>query len=104
MSPSDVCVTCYEPLLLEIESDSEADESSSQSLAPTAVPDDVELPCGCHFHWYFLRTISGIFSLSINVEQGMLSRSLQCNRMSQLLGAPVLLECPGRAASPMHGP
>lgn len=52
MSPSDICVTCYEPLLLEIESDSETDEeSSSQSLAPTAVPDDVEFPCSCHFHW-----------------------------------------------------
>jgi hypothetical protein len=53
MSSSDVCVTCQEPLLLEIDSDSDVEEgSSSQSFAPTAVPDDLEFPCSCHFHWY----------------------------------------------------
>jgi hypothetical protein len=48
----ELCAKCHEPLLLEIESDSDAEDgSSSQSIAPTAVPDDVEFVCGCHFHW-----------------------------------------------------
>jgi hypothetical protein len=38
------------------------------------------------------------------VEQGMLSGSLHGDGMSQLLGAPILLERPGRTASPLHGP
>lgn len=52
MDSSDVCATCQEPLMLEIEPDSDIEEGGpSQSIAPGAIPDDVELSCGCHFHW-----------------------------------------------------
>ena len=44
------CAACDEPLLVLVESDSEA-EDSKNAAAPETVPDDVELGCGCHFHW-----------------------------------------------------
>lgn len=48
------CVQCHEPLMLKVE------ETPDEPGVPTAsyanghshyVPDDVELACGCHFHW-----------------------------------------------------
>lgn len=54
------CVACNKPLEVEIELEDEEDyeigASSSSGKAPAAnpetVPDDVQLSCGCHFHWY----------------------------------------------------
>ncbi|KAF2746909.1 hypothetical protein M011DRAFT_403717 [Sporormia fimetaria CBS 119925] len=57
------CVACGRPLTLEIEhspdSDTEIQASSSgkgkaPAPEPETVPDDVELNCGCHFHWQCL--------------------------------------------------
>ncbi|KAF1963732.1 hypothetical protein CC80DRAFT_530517 [Byssothecium circinans] len=49
------CVTCKMPLEVEIEPDEEDVEmggsSSKAPAAPQTVPDDVQLSCGCHFHW-----------------------------------------------------
>lgn len=45
------CSACQEPLLVLIDSDSEDEDSKTASVGES-VPDDVELPCGCHFHWY----------------------------------------------------
>ncbi|KAH9861448.1 hypothetical protein J1614_011194 [Plenodomus biglobosus] len=54
------CVVCQKPLEVEIEADSddeyEQHQASSSSgkapaAAPETVPDDVQLKCGCHFHW-----------------------------------------------------
>jgi len=39
-----VCEACKEPLLLEVEAEDGSDETQQ-------VPDDLELPCNCHFHW-----------------------------------------------------
>lgn len=55
-----VCVVCNKPLEVEIERDSDDEEyengASSSGKAPAAAPetvaDDVQLKCGCHFHWY----------------------------------------------------
>ena len=44
------CSTCHEPLLLEIEADSDVEDSKAPA-ASESIPDDVELTCGCHFHW-----------------------------------------------------
>jgi len=46
-------VTCAEPLLLDIDSDSDDNdlEPGSSSRIERTVPDSVELDCGCHFHW-----------------------------------------------------
>lgn len=38
------CKVCDEPLVLEIEEEEGSGEVQS-------IPDDLELPCGCHFHW-----------------------------------------------------
>ena len=42
-----MCSTCHEPLLLEIEADSDAEDSAAPA-ATESIPDDV---VGCHFHW-----------------------------------------------------
>ncbi|PSK46228.1 hypothetical protein B9Z65_5196 [Elsinoe australis] len=51
------CVQCHEPLMLKVE------ETPDEPGVPTAsyanghshyLPDDVELACGCHFHWQCL--------------------------------------------------
>lgn len=44
------CATCHESLLLEIEADSDVEDSRTEA-ASESIPDDVELVCGCHFHW-----------------------------------------------------
>lgn len=42
------CKVCDEPLLVPV--DDEEDEGPSSST-PQTVPDDLQLPCGCHYHW-----------------------------------------------------
>lgn len=51
------CKTCEDPLVLEVEDD---DTGESQS-----VPDDLELPCGCHFHWQCLLDQSAEVAISL---------------------------------------
>lgn len=46
-----VCKACEDPLIITIDPDSE-DEDNQTGDEPQNVPDDLELPCGCHFHWY----------------------------------------------------
>jgi hypothetical protein len=55
------CVACNKPLEVEIENDEDEEYengASSSGKAPAApsetVPDDVQLNCGCHFHWLVL--------------------------------------------------
>jgi ferredoxin len=48
------CSSCHEPLLLEIEPDSDNEDSKAPAQVES-IPDDVELSCGCHFHWYGLQ-------------------------------------------------
>lgn len=48
--PEDLCSACQEPLLIEVEPDSDAEESKSAAKT-NSVPDDVLLNCGCHYHW-----------------------------------------------------
>lgn len=58
------CAACKEPLTVTVELDTgdgqnsgdEAMAASSGTAAVTeTVPDDVELPCGCHFHWFAIH-------------------------------------------------
>jgi hypothetical protein len=47
-----ICAACEEPLLLTIEDDSSDEGTNGKSQQESqSVPDDVELSCGCHFHW-----------------------------------------------------
>lgn len=48
------CAKCNGPLEIEIGLSDESDMDTngpSQDQATETVPDDVHLPCGCHFHW-----------------------------------------------------
>ncbi|KAF3761137.1 hypothetical protein M406DRAFT_358490 [Cryphonectria parasitica EP155] len=55
--PEPTCKICNEPLLVPVETDSDDDDGcgqpgpSTSSLTAETVPDDLEFPCGCHFHW-----------------------------------------------------
>lgn len=49
------CAKCSQPLVVEIgpddDSDVEMGASSPGDKLTETFPDDVHLPCGCHFHW-----------------------------------------------------
>ena len=49
------CAKCSQPLVVEIgpddNSDLEMGASSPGETTKETFPDDVHLPCGCHFHW-----------------------------------------------------
>ncbi|KAI0472919.1 hypothetical protein GGR56DRAFT_589537 [Xylariaceae sp. FL0804] len=55
-----VCTACEDPLVLEV--DDEEGEGSSQRQS---VPDDLELPCGCHYHWQCLLDQSSDIAISL---------------------------------------
>jgi hypothetical protein len=46
-----VCSSCHETLWLEVEPDSEGESNSKAPATNETIPDDVELQCGCHYHW-----------------------------------------------------
>ncbi|KAF2487171.1 hypothetical protein BDY17DRAFT_4782 [Neohortaea acidophila] len=51
------CAKCHEALEVEIGPDEDEDvemEASSSGNNTQTIPDDVHLPCGCHFHWQCL--------------------------------------------------
>jgi hypothetical protein len=60
------CAACKEPLIVAVEPHSGDDDDDSGEEPMTAandttvitetVPDDVELPCGCHFHWFAIQS------------------------------------------------
>lgn len=52
------CKVCDDPLLFEVED--EDHEGATQQ-----VPDDLELTCGCHFHWQCLLDQSSDLALSL---------------------------------------
>ncbi|PKS07455.1 hypothetical protein jhhlp_006059 [Lomentospora prolificans] len=45
------CKACDEPLLLSVV---DSDDEGNSSAAGASVPDDLHLPCDCHFHWQCL--------------------------------------------------
>jgi hypothetical protein len=52
------CKSCRQALVLELNPD-DFDEATSSVVGGSiaVVPDDLELPCNCHFHWY-VRSVS----------------------------------------------
>ncbi|KAK0709402.1 hypothetical protein B0T26DRAFT_654355 [Lasiosphaeria miniovina] len=66
----ETCKACNEPLILNI--DAEASESGDEEAQPhqqeeekEIVEDDLELPCGCHFHWQCLMDSAPQVALSL---------------------------------------
>ena len=52
------CKLCQDPLAIEIDPEESGDEGQT-------VPDDLELRCGCHFHWQCLLDQSPQVALSL---------------------------------------
>ncbi|KAI1183002.1 hypothetical protein F5B17DRAFT_156285 [Nemania serpens] len=48
MAAISVCRICEDPLVVEV------DDEDGENANPPTVPDDLELPCACHFHWQCL--------------------------------------------------
>lgn len=46
-----ICKVCDEPLLVPLDDEEDDGPSGASSSAPQTVPDDLQLPCGCHYHW-----------------------------------------------------
>lgn len=57
-----LCKTCEEPLVIRLLEDGADDESTE---VPETVPDDLELRCGCHFHWECLMEEASSVALSL---------------------------------------
>lgn len=47
------CAKCHSECVIELDPD-DFDEATSSAVGGTSstVPDDLNLQCGCHFHWY----------------------------------------------------
>ncbi|CAJ2502660.1 Uu.00g100540.m01.CDS01 [Anthostomella pinea] len=54
------CKVCDDPLVLEVDDDEEGGNAETQP-----VPDDLELSCGCHFHWQCLLDQSSEIAISL---------------------------------------
>ncbi|CAM1500865.1 Fc.00g100270.m01.CDS01 [Cosmosporella sp. VM-42] len=59
-----LCKVCDEPLVLRLDPD-ENEAGPSGSNATETVPDDLELRCGCHFHWQCLLDESSEVAISL---------------------------------------
>lgn len=85
------CVICDKPLEVEVERDEDEEYEGGASssgkgpaAAPETYPDDVQLTCGCHFHWYAkLLPRNRILSLTHHV-QGLSPLRLRNNLVSPL--------------------
>ena len=75
-----VCKACDQPLVIELEHDEDEQQQAGGSSSaaasntqPDTVPDDVELSCGCHFHWYVnLNSVLLYFGYSANFFWSMM--------------------------------
>ncbi|KAI1380729.1 hypothetical protein F4677DRAFT_404454 [Hypoxylon crocopeplum] len=52
------CKVCEEPLMIEVDNDDGTDDQQM-------VPDDLELPCGCHYHWQCLLDQAAELAISL---------------------------------------
>jgi hypothetical protein len=64
------CKSCGQALVLELDPD-DFDEATSSVVggSPTVVPDDLELPCSCHFHWYVVLLARHCFTEEQNAPR-----------------------------------
>ncbi|KAL2264982.1 hypothetical protein VTJ83DRAFT_7492 [Remersonia thermophila] len=52
---TETCRACGNPLVLTLDPDDSSSEAECHSVhETTTVPDDLHLPCDCHFHWQCL--------------------------------------------------
>ncbi|KAI0521752.1 hypothetical protein F5B22DRAFT_500520 [Xylaria bambusicola] len=60
MAAASVCKICEDPLVVEVEGDGDSEDTNTQT-----VPDDLELPCDCHFHWQCLLDKASDVAISL---------------------------------------
>ncbi|KAI2469484.1 hypothetical protein F4781DRAFT_217505 [Annulohypoxylon bovei var. microspora] len=82
------CKICEEPLVLEVEDDDGNDEQKF-------VPDDLEVSCGCHFHWQCLLDQSA--ALAISLKCPSCGAELATNTAGPSTSNPFLQAAPGAA-------
>ncbi|KAG8676925.1 hypothetical protein FPOAC2_03041 [Fusarium poae] len=94
-----LCKVCEEALELRLEIDDGGIEASSTAGPSTAsnslVPDDLELSCGCHFHWQCLMDQSTDIALSLKCPS--CSALLPINNAGPSMTNPFLSAPPGAA-------
>ncbi|KAJ8108446.1 hypothetical protein ONZ43_g6423 [Nemania bipapillata] len=59
MAATSICTICEDPLVVEVE------DEEGENASPQTVPDDLELGCGCHFHWQCLLDQSADVAISL---------------------------------------
>ncbi|KAJ2976082.1 hypothetical protein NUW58_g8179 [Xylaria curta] len=59
MTAASICKVCEDPLVVEVE------DEDGENASPQTVPDDLELACGCHFHWQCLLDQSSDVAISL---------------------------------------
>ncbi|KAI0540475.1 hypothetical protein GGR58DRAFT_131245 [Xylaria digitata] len=59
MAATSTCKICEDPLVVEVE------DEDGEDAGPQTVPDDLELSCGCHFHWQCLLDQSSGVAISL---------------------------------------
>jgi len=59
------CKVCSQPLFLDLDPDDFDEATASVAGDSTTVPDDLELRCGCHYHWQCLLDLSSQVALSL---------------------------------------
>lgn len=84
------CEQCGQALTVELDSDSFDEATSSSVGRPQTAPDDLQLACGCHFHWYVQsQTIFGPCSrietpfsyhldVKVQIDFGMATSRVTC--------------------------
>ncbi|KAF4819067.1 hypothetical protein CGCTS75_v011801 [Colletotrichum tropicale] len=88
-----VCKACQDPLVISIEPDSEDEGQGTEETQN--VPDDLELPCGCHFHWQCLLDQSAEIAISLNCPS--CQKYLPTNQQGPSVTNPFLSTTPGAA-------
>lgn len=85
-----MCADCKQPLIIFIDPDSDIEENTAGEALDAnqgrPVDDDVELECGCHFHWCVNNTqgITCTGKLTRPLPQAMPFRCIFTHRVSQL--------------------
>ncbi|KAI8625710.1 hypothetical protein F5Y19DRAFT_241715 [Xylariaceae sp. FL1651] len=59
MAAAPICKVCEDPLVVEV------GDEDGDNTGPQTVPDDLELACGCHFHWQCLLDQSSDVAISL---------------------------------------
>ncbi|KAI1408455.1 hypothetical protein F5Y13DRAFT_172494 [Hypoxylon sp. FL1857] len=81
-----VCKACEQPLVIEVDDDNGSDE-------PQYVPDDLEVSCGCHFHWECL--LDQAAELAISLKCPSCDAGLATNVAGPSATNPFLQSAPG---------